>query len=74
MTPQSCPIREDVSRIQAHSQNLVKIMRKLRRDLNTCQNCACVEDCEVLKTFHSKVQAALLEVTEEWNLTELVNS
>jgi len=72
MTPPGCPILEDVTRFERDSRNLRRTMRKLRGDLNACRDCPSGADCEILKNFHSKINAAIQEISEEWNLTDLI--
>jgi hypothetical protein len=67
MTNPACPVLRDVDLIQDLSKNMAKTMRKLRRDVVSCQNCASGYDCEVLKTFNQKVQTAIDEVNDEWD-------
>lgn len=71
MTSPTCPILTDVSQIQAHSKDLVRTMRKLRRDLRTCETCPSAENCRILAAYQANVQTALDEITEEWNLTAI---
>ena len=68
MTPSDCPVLEDTSRISGLSNDLVRTLRKLRRDLQACKKCACVDACPILADFNSKVQLAVSEVADEWNL------
>ena len=67
--PASCPILDDTTLIKAQALDLAKTMRKLRRDLESCKTCICVEDCPVLQNFKKTVNTAISEVTQELNLT-----
>jgi hypothetical protein len=66
----NCPVLKDVNQIQDLSKDLTRTMRKLRRDLLTCQTCGSAEDCPVLKEFNATVTAAIDQVTDEWNLAD----
>jgi hypothetical protein len=66
--PQDCPILEDTAHLQGLSQDMLRTLRKLKRDLRNCEKCACVYDCPVLKEFNASVQTAIQEVLDEWNL------
>jgi len=67
--PLSCPILDDTATIKTLSLDLAKTIRKLRRDLESCKTCICVEDCPVLQNFKSTVGIAISEVTQELELT-----
>ncbi|MCC6957973.1 MAG: hypothetical protein IT316_14330 [Anaerolineales bacterium] len=68
MNPPTCPVFDDVSQIQARSKDLVRTMRKLRRDLRACESCPSCERCAILAAYQANVQSALDQLTEEWNL------
>jgi hypothetical protein len=69
MTPSNCPVLEDTARISGLSHDLVRTLRKLRRDLLACRKCSCFEACPILADFNSKVQLAISEVSDEWDCT-----
>jgi hypothetical protein len=62
-----CPIVQDTRQIQGLSRDLIKTLRKLRRDLLACVKCPNYNNCQVLKEFNSQVEAALDEVAHEWD-------
>lgn len=68
-----CPIGADVSLVVALSVSLGKALRKLRRDLRLCERCQKGEDCPLRQVYQSKVQAAIAQVQDEWNLTPAGN-
>ena len=67
--PSSCPILDDTCIIRALSLDLAKTLRKLRRDLEACKTCICVDDCPVLQNFKTTINTAISEVTQELELT-----
>ena len=67
ITPVSCPVLRHVNHISGLSENLVRAMRLLRRDLDACAACPSGGDCPVLQDFNRQVQAAILEINEEWD-------
>jgi hypothetical protein len=69
----NCPVAKDSARLSALSKDMLRAMRRLRRDLNACRGCTCAEDCLVLQNFNSQVQIVLQEITDEWNLTTLIS-
>ena len=68
--PPSCPIYGDVAAISDLSRDMLRQLRKLRRDLQACESCQEMDDgkCLFLESFHSQVNQAINTVTEEWNL------
>jgi hypothetical protein len=45
---------------------MIKSMRRLRRSLLSCETCSLLEECAYRSQFNAAVDAAILEVTEEW--------
>ncbi len=64
--PPACPILGDTASIQALSQNFVKALRRLRRDLAHCKHCHSIEHCPVLANLNSTIQIAICQVLDEW--------
>ena len=64
----SCPIEEDTHKLIVTSKELMKAVRKLRRDLIHCEACAAGETCQLRSTFHAMIDTAIDEVNQEWNL------
>ncbi len=62
----NCLVQADTLRISALSGDLVKTLRRLRRDVRRCDQCSGVDDCPVLKGFTSQVQEAIQGVLDEW--------
>jgi hypothetical protein len=65
-----CPILDDQARINDLSEDLVRAMRKLRRDLDACNRCPAYESCPILMEFNAAVQTAIQEINDEWNRGE----
>ncbi len=70
-TTPACPVLQDTQHIQGLSHDLTKALRKLRRDLTRCEQCPSYDDCPILKEFNSQVQAALDEVSAEWDYSSV---
>jgi hypothetical protein len=64
--PEDCPIKQDAETIGQLSRDMVKALRKLRRDLENCNHCN--PNCPFLREYHATVNAALVEIAEEWHL------
>ena len=64
-----CPVLQDTRQIQGLSHDLIKSLRKLRRDLAACRRCPNYDNCQILKEFNTMVQSALSEVASEWDYT-----
>jgi hypothetical protein len=63
----NCPIQRDTDHVISTTQELVRSMRKLRRDLTHCQACESGETCQLRSTFHAMIDVAIDEVNQEWN-------
>jgi hypothetical protein len=62
-----CPIKPDVEKVVRLSGDLAFAIHKLRRDLKKCRACP-AEACQLRGLFNERVQGALTQITEEWNL------
>jgi hypothetical protein len=69
-TPGGCPIGEDSLKIAELSHDLVRALRRLRRDLQHCQECARQTSqalgCPLRGEYNALVSQAVEEVWEEW--------
>ncbi len=70
-----CPIGEDSLKIAELSHDLVRALRRLRRDLQHCQDCARQRSaapgsegvrCPLRGEYNALVSQAVEEVWEEW--------
>lgn len=68
MKPTECPLYPEMLNIQETSATLVKSIRRLRRKLNICKTCECLDNCQVMAQFSRDVQSAVQEISDEWNL------
>jgi hypothetical protein len=62
-----CPIPKDTNFVISTTKELIKSMRKLRRDLIHCQDCENVDGCQLRLNFQSMIDTAIDEVNQEWN-------
>ena len=72
--PPSCPIYGDVAALTGLSRDMLRTLRKLRRDLKACEDCPNYDPdmsgnhrCVFLSEFQTQANAAINEVWEEWN-------
>ena len=66
-----CPVAVDVKEVTDLSQDLVRSLRRLRRDLLRCQGCERQATCPILAQFRAQVDGAIQSVAEAWNLAGL---
>jgi hypothetical protein len=65
--PKPCPIGVDSLKVAELSHDLVRALRRLRRDLQLCQSCSRdAAVCPLRSEFNSLVSQAIEEVWEEW--------
>lgn len=70
--PKDCPIQQHQTKIVDLSKDMVRTIRKLRRDLQSCPECDNALDCPILQTFNASVNEAINTITDEWNLAETI--
>ena len=65
-----CPVCHDTRRITTISKDMIRAVRKLRRDLKYCASCSIDPSvCPILQNLNTTIQAAVQEVVDEWNLS-----
>ena len=64
-----CPIAAHAGRFERLSQDMLSTMRRMRRDLDECQNCPALNNCSVLEIFNTHIQTAIQEINDEWELS-----
>jgi hypothetical protein len=64
----SCPLKLDFERALATAKEFQQAIRKLRRSLRRCDNCAQVDDCPIWRNLNKQIDTAIQEITEEWRL------
>jgi hypothetical protein len=62
----NCPIKEDSEKVAKTSKDLIKAMRKLRRDILACDQCITVDTCAIHARFRGLINTAIHEVLQEW--------
>lgn len=72
LIPEDCPILANRDTITSLSRSMVRTIRRIRRDLQTCSSCAASGECAVLRDFNSQVSIAIQEITEEWDLASVI--
>lgn len=66
--PACCPIRKEAEQAGKLGGEMLKALRKLRREMENCPHCPAYDGCPVLAEFHATVDQVILEIQEEWNL------
>lgn len=61
-----CPIRQHAETIEQLTSDMVKALRDLRRDLESCTHCT--PNCPFLRKYNATVSTALVRIAEEWQL------
>jgi hypothetical protein len=64
---ENCPVKKDTEEIVGLGVDMVKALRRLRRDLQACERCGRL-NCGILETFHTQVDIAIQELNEEWGV------
>jgi len=65
-----CHLAQHVEDFVQKTHSLTTSVRILRREFAKCPHCDQFETCTLRKTFHDRIQSALTELTDEWNLSE----
>jgi len=66
--PNYCPILEGTQFINEQSEDMIKTMQQMRRDLRECHKCPAYGKCTILYEFNDRVHIAIQEVVEEWQI------
>ena len=66
--PKHCPILEDTQLINERSEDIIKTMQQIRKDLRDCYKCPAYGKCTIMYEFNDRVHVAIQEVVEEWQI------
>lgn len=70
-----CQVCHDTQRISTLSKDMIRSIRKLRRDLKACTSCSVdPADCPIRQNLSSQVQIAVQSVSDEWNLDSITDT
>ena len=72
MNPSECPLYPEMQNIKNQSHTLARSIKRLRNRLSLCLTCECNGECTILAQFNADVQTAIQEVSDEWNLAQVV--
>jgi len=64
-----CPLQENASKTVGLGKDLVRSLRRLRRDLQACKTCPSGKAgriCPVRQDFNNQVDTAIAELNAEW--------
>jgi len=65
-----CPVCHDTRRISTLSKDMIRAIRKLRRDLKACASCSIdPADCPIRQNLDSQLQTAIHLIVDEWGLS-----
>lgn len=70
MSPRSCSMEKEVREAAQHGAELALALRRLRYKLGICRDCALKAGCPRLELYRQQVEAALMQVSLEWDLEE----
>lgn len=63
-----CPIQQDTAVLQSLSFDMLRTMRRIRRQLLNCPSCPAFDNCPTLDKLNTTIKTAISEITEEWQL------
>lgn len=63
-----CPIQQDSKLLQTLSLDMLRTMRRIRRQLLKCPGCPDFDNCPTLEELNTAIKTAISEITEEWQL------
>ena len=64
----NCPVKRDAQETAKLGGETLKAMRRLRRRMRYCPECADYDDCPLLAEFNATVDQVIREIQEEWGL------
>ena len=68
-----CPIELDTRQILDHGHTMLVAMQLLKKDLQSCADCASFSECKILATINTQVTAVVQEISDEWDLTSTIS-
>jgi hypothetical protein len=68
-----CPIQKEALYMVQTGREFVQAVRKLRRSLRRCGRCEAADGCPILAQIDAAIDAALQEVSQEWNFPRMAN-
>lgn len=63
-----CPIILDLNDALKRAHSFARAMRRLRKSMLRCPACKHYQECPVMQQFRLALDAALEEITREWDL------
>ena len=69
MNPTDCPVIAQARQVSEKTSDLVRSIRQLKRQMRRCVTCPHSSACPVIVQFNQDVDAAIEQITIEWNLS-----
>jgi hypothetical protein len=66
--PVTCPVLEQARQTDDDARRLNRSLRQLHAAMKRCAVCEHNGDCPALDQIHSRIQSALLEIYQQWDL------
>lgn len=67
--PVNCPVLDQAREADNDARRLNRSLRRMRKAMDQCTACARKGDCPALLRIHTRINAVLLEIYQEWDLT-----
>jgi len=67
-----CPVQSQAHPDGSHDPAILLALARLPRASAECLLCRLSQDCPVLGQFNQAIDIALSEITEQWNLKEII--
>lgn len=64
----NCTVARSAEGVLKAGNDFVKKLRRLRRDLDLCEQCPHNDDCKIKIEFNFLVDAAIAEINDEWGM------
>ena len=66
-----CQVCTDAKRLGNLSKDMIRAIRKLRRDLVSCNSCVIDPDiCPIRINLDSQIDSSIQTIVDEWNLSD----
>ncbi len=64
----NCPVSPAFDQALSSAKEFTRAIRRLRRALMSCDRCTGIDECPIRMQVGGAIDAAIVEVTDEWGL------
>lgn len=62
-----CLIKAELEEVAELGEQVVVVIRNLRKDMEVRKHCSAFDDCPILQSFNSMIDEVIQEINDEWD-------